>query len=588
MEIANPVLRHPKSSLSGSRFPAPILWLMLTLPSPFNVFPAQTTVYVNKYFEVRDQDQPTKYVFKGETRVARLTGSLSANTRVQRVRLDAGWNLRSLAVTAPDALHQLTNSQSSTLNSQSCFQWNSSSLSWLPILPDETLLAGTILWLHATTNNTLALTGTYTDPTNRIVASGGSLQPGAGLESLILPGPGADIALWHHDGANQGWQIQVPSVPGLEPGFPRFLAPGEVIFMNAGVPAELDIQEAALRICYYHQDHLGSSSVTTDAQGALVEETAFYPFGVERQAHRSRQIEEDYKFSQKERDKESGLHYFEARYLLPALARFISADPLKVPEARNPYAYAAGNPMRYLDPSGLDPVEGGDASASVKVGASYSDSGTSTTDWFEPIKTEYQFNIAGDVGAETSLRGIFQGKYAELKGMAEGKYSYNTAHDSLWTLSVPFSVSARGTVGSGGLSYSGTVSARYSLFARLPMGAISMSYQGKGSSVPEYTWRQGGVGFYPKINPVESLVPPPETAFNAPTMSWSQGVGLTARYVKQFKTSRLELAGGMGIGLNENNVPQLTYPFARATYSWGQTRGWRRMPSELAAAAGVP
>ena len=41
---------------------------------------AETTIYVNKHFEVRDHDQPTKYVFHGNTRVAHITGSLSTNT----------------------------------------------------------------------------------------------------------------------------------------------------------------------------------------------------------------------------------------------------------------------------------------------------------------------------------------------------------------------------------------------------------------------------------------------------------------------------------------------------------------------------
>src|SRR6266498_166898 len=52
-----------------------------------------TTTYVNKYFEVRQHDVPTKFVFSGETRVARLTGSLSTNPRNHRLRVLRGWNL---------------------------------------------------------------------------------------------------------------------------------------------------------------------------------------------------------------------------------------------------------------------------------------------------------------------------------------------------------------------------------------------------------------------------------------------------------------------------------------------------------------
>src|SRR2546423_1809340 len=67
-------------------------------------------LYINKHFEVRDYDAPTKYVWNGKTRVASVTGSLSTNTRVQRMRLFAGWNLLSLAVSAPNSLSQISQS----------------------------------------------------------------------------------------------------------------------------------------------------------------------------------------------------------------------------------------------------------------------------------------------------------------------------------------------------------------------------------------------------------------------------------------------------------------------------------------------
>jgi hypothetical protein len=60
-----------------------------------------STSYVGRHFEVRGLDQPTKYVFNGATRVAAITGSLSANTRIQRLRLWPGWNLASLWPSPP-------------------------------------------------------------------------------------------------------------------------------------------------------------------------------------------------------------------------------------------------------------------------------------------------------------------------------------------------------------------------------------------------------------------------------------------------------------------------------------------------------
>ena len=66
-------------------------------------------------------------------------------------------------------------------------------------------------------------------------------------------------------------------------------------------------------------------------------------------------------FTGKERDSESGLDNFGARYDSSSLGRFMSVDPVIVTPARmldpqrfNLYAYARNNPLNYTDPSGQD------------------------------------------------------------------------------------------------------------------------------------------------------------------------------------------------------------------------------------------
>jgi len=329
--------------------------------------PSSAVTYPDRHFEVREHDEPTKYVFNGDTRVARITGSLSTNNRIQRLRLYPGWNLVALAVTAPNLLHQLSEVGHAVPGAPSVFRWNEATGDYSALADGQTVAAGTVLWIKSITNSTVAVTGSYVDPTNRLCGAGGSFQPGAGLEAISLSGLSTNMALWNHDAFSQTWQIQAPVIPGR---FPKFMAPGSVIFVQADAPAELEIPAPALRLRYYHQDHLGSSSIMTDADGALVEETAFYPFGIPRLEHRLRQIEESYKFTQKERDEESGLHYFEARYLSGPLARFASVDPkyaspdalsatdlgsfMSAPQKVNLYACVLNNPLKYWDPTGLD------------------------------------------------------------------------------------------------------------------------------------------------------------------------------------------------------------------------------------------
>ncbi len=65
------------------------------------------------------------------------------------------------------------------------------------------------------------------------------------------------------------------------------------------------------------------------------------------------------RFTGKERDQETGLDYFGARYFSGAQGRFGSPDPVNVlsqkiadPQQWNMYAYGRNNPLKYLDPDG--------------------------------------------------------------------------------------------------------------------------------------------------------------------------------------------------------------------------------------------
>jgi RHS repeat-associated protein len=107
---------------------------------------------------------------------------------------------------------------------------------------------------------------------------------------------------------------------------------------------------------------MGSTSVMTDASGAVVEESANYPFGAARVRYSPRGVEDAYQFAQKERDAESGLDFVGARYYSATLGRFASVEPmalqgndLRKPSFKlNSYAYATNNPINFIDPTGHD------------------------------------------------------------------------------------------------------------------------------------------------------------------------------------------------------------------------------------------
>jgi RHS repeat-associated protein len=70
------------------------------------------------------------------------------------------------------------------------------------------------------------------------------------------------------------------------------------------------------------------------------------------------------KFTQKERDSESGLDYFGARYCSSAQGRFTSVDPggfsgrtFESPQDWNRYAYTINNPLKFIDPDGAERLQ---------------------------------------------------------------------------------------------------------------------------------------------------------------------------------------------------------------------------------------
>ncbi|MBU7036333.1 MAG: RHS repeat protein [Theionarchaea archaeon] len=106
-------------------------------------------------------------------------------------------------------------------------------------------------------------------------------------------------------------------------------------------------------IFYYHTDHIGSTRQITDNDKNIVAAITYHPFGEACIEEGS----EDYLFSGQERDI-TGLYYCGARYYDPEIGRFITRDPFKGmisnPQSLNGYSYCQNNPVRYVDPMGLD------------------------------------------------------------------------------------------------------------------------------------------------------------------------------------------------------------------------------------------
>jgi RHS repeat-associated protein len=111
---------------------------------------------------------------------------------------------------------------------------------------------------------------------------------------------------------------------------------------------------------YYLDDQLGSARVVTNATGGILDDIDYCPYGSE--CYVASAISgNNYKFTGKERDTESNLDNFGARYDAFSLARFMSPDPgnaganPKDPQTWNAYSYVRDSPLELVDPSGMAP-----------------------------------------------------------------------------------------------------------------------------------------------------------------------------------------------------------------------------------------
>ncbi len=115
---------------------------------------------------------------------------------------------------------------------------------------------------------------------------------------------------------------------------------------------------AETKLLYVHSDHLGTPQVLTDNGQKVVWKANYAPFG-------EAQVDEDpdgdgvvvempLRFPGQYYDRETGYHYNYFRDYDPTLGRYLQSDPIGLQGGINTYGYVYQNPLRYIDPLGLD------------------------------------------------------------------------------------------------------------------------------------------------------------------------------------------------------------------------------------------
>ncbi|EXF23918.1 hypothetical protein BG28_09210 [Nesterenkonia sp. AN1] len=120
----------------------------------------------------------------------------------------------------------------------------------------------------------------------------------------------------------------------------------------AATPTDADNPAAGADSTFYVTDHLGSVVVLLDNDGEKVGGYSYDPYGQERAITDGAAEENLFRYAGTQHDEASGLYKMGHRYYDPSTGRFTQPDPSGAESSQ--YLYAAGNPINYIDPTGLE------------------------------------------------------------------------------------------------------------------------------------------------------------------------------------------------------------------------------------------
>jgi len=115
----------------------------------------------------------------------------------------------------------------------------------------------------------------------------------------------------------------------------------------------VDTSISTTALYYYHTNHLDTPQVMTDNAQTVVWKADYEPFGKANISVNT--IENNLRFPGQYYDSETGNHYNYFRDYNPLTGRYVQSDPIGLEGGVNTYGYANINPLKYIDPNGLQP-----------------------------------------------------------------------------------------------------------------------------------------------------------------------------------------------------------------------------------------
>jgi RHS repeat-associated protein len=166
----------------------------------------------------------------------------------------------------------------------------------------------------------------------------------------------------HRISTTHGGQTWHWTVDPVGAGMPRFITrqhqPTGVTthYIYAGDILLYQFEEGGGAVRYYHYDHLGSTVLLTDGEGTATDRFSYSAYGETLSRTGSTDTPFQWLGAYGVQTDVTGLHQMRARYFHARLGRFLSEDPILFAGGQNWYAYAEGNPVMAIDPTGDVPV----------------------------------------------------------------------------------------------------------------------------------------------------------------------------------------------------------------------------------------
>ena len=184
--------------------------------------------------------------------------------------------------------------------------------------------------------------------------------------------------------------------------------------------------------CFYHQNTTTTFAGNLTSNFGAGNARKYLLFGELRVDQRVTGWNTQYSFCAKEKDEESGYLYLGARYYIPDISIFPTCDPMsdKYPSL-TPYNYCANNPLRLIDPNGMEISEHTDKFG--KIIAHYDD-GDNSVYMHKTETTKAQIDLQrvtssypsgggqriGELGGQIDMSVIFENKLTQSSNEAKG------------------------------------------------------------------------------------------------------------------------------------------------------------------------